>query len=275
MATRHVTASSRKWPADNPLRPRKAIAIRYGVYLLVVCAFVAIAIHLFVYRSDWSRLGGMEHIVTTVGWFVPDLTFVPNIIQPLLDTLLMAFWGTLLAMIMAIPVAYLAARNISPFYPYLFLTGRTLIVLSRSVHELIFALIFVAALGLGALPGILALACRSVGFMAKTTAEAIEQVDRRPIEAMESTGARRFLVVRFGIVSQVFPIFVGNLIFQLDINLRRASILGMVGAGGIGLVFAEQMMMVAYDKAATVVLGIAAMVLVGEIISNRIRSYLI
>ena len=275
MATRDLTGSSRKWPATNPLRPRKTIAIRYAVYLLVVCAFVAVAIHLFVYRSDWSRLGGMEHIVTTIGWFVPDLTFLPKIVQPLLDTLLMAFWGTLLAMIMAIPVAYLAARNISPFYPHLYLTGRTLIVLSRSVHELIFALIFVAALGLGALPGILALACRSVGFMAKTTAEAIEQVDRRPIEAMESTGARRFLVVRFGIVSQVFPIFVGNLIFQLDINLRRASILGMVGAGGIGLVFAEQMMMVAYDKAATVVLGIAAMVLVGEIISNRIRSYLI
>jgi len=275
MATRHLTASSRRWPADNPLRPRKAIAIRYGIYLLVVCAFVAIAIHLFVYRSDWSRLGGMEHIVTTIGWFVPDLTFFPKVIQPLLDTLLMAFWGTLLAMVMAIPVAYLAARNISPFYPSLYLTGRTLIVLSRSVHELIFALIFVAALGLGALPGILALACRSVGFMAKTTAEAIEQVDRRPIEAMESTGAKQFLVVRFGIVSQVFPIFVGNLIFQLDINLRRASILGMVGAGGIGLVFAEQMMMVAYDKAATVVLGIAAMVLLGEIISNRIRSYLI
>ena len=260
---------------DNPLRPRKVVAIRYGVYLSIACAFVAITIHLFFYLTDWSRFAGMDHIITTIGWFVPDLSFIPKIIQPLLDTLLMAFWGTLLAVVMAIPVAYLAARNISPCYPVLYLTGRALIVSSRSVHELIFALIFVAALGLGALPGILALACRSVGFLAKTTAEAIEQVDSKPIEAMEATGAGRLLVVRFGIVPQVFPILIGNVIFMLDMNLRRASILGMVGAGGIGLVFAEQMMVVAYDKAATVVLGIATMVLVGEILSNRIRSYLI
>lgn len=275
MVSRDFTASSPGWPPNNPLRPRKMVAIRYGVYLSIACAFVAITIHLFFYRSDWSRMAGIEHIITTIGWFVPDLSFTPKIIQPLLDTLLMAFWGTLLAMVMALPVAYLAARNISPYYPVLYLTGRTLIVFSRSVHELIFALIFVAALGLGALPGILALACRSVGFLAKTTAEAIEQVDRKPIEAMEATGAGRLLVVRFGIIPQVFPIFMGNLIFLLDMNLRRASILGMVGAGGIGLLFAEQMMIVAYDKAATVVLGIVAMVVVGEIISNRIRSHLI
>ena len=139
------------------------------------------------------------------------------------------------------PVAYFAARNVTPYYPITYPLARGIIVLSRSVHELIFALIFVSALGLGPLPGIIALGVRSIGFLAKTTAEAIENADRRPVEAMEATGANALVVFLFGNFPQIFPIVVGNVIFQLDINLRRASILGMVGAGGIGYVFAEQM----------------------------------
>jgi phosphonate transport system permease protein len=111
--------------------------------------------------------------------------------------------------------------------------------------------------------------------MAKTTAEAIENVIPGPIEAIEATGAGPIKVFLFGVVPQVFPIWVGNVIFQLDINLRRASILGLVGAGGIGLMFAEKMQMLEYDKAGSVVLGITAMVIVGEYFSNRIRTRLI
>jgi phosphonate transport system permease protein len=148
-------------------------------------------------------------------------------------------------------------------------------VLSRSVHELIFALIFVSALGLGPLPGIMALGVRSIGFLAKTTAEAIENADRRPVEAMEATGANALVVFLFGNLPQIYPIIVGNVIFQLDINVRRAAILGMVGAGGIGYVFAEQMQAYEWNNAGTVVLGIACLVVLGELISNRIRTYLI
>jgi len=136
-------------------------------------------------------------------------------------------------------------------------------------------LIFVSALGLGPLPGMLALAVRSVGFLAKTTAEAIENIDIGPVEAIEATGARRMAVLLFAVLPQVFPIFVGNVIFQFDINIRRAAILGMVGGGGIGLIFAEQIMSLAYDRAGTVVLGVVAMVLLGEYISIRIRSWLL
>ena len=121
----------------------------------------------------------------------------------------------------------------------------------------------------------LALAVRSVGFLAKTTAEAIENIDIGPVEAIEATGARRMAVLLFAVLPQVFPIFVGNVIFQFDINIRRAAILGMVGGGGIGLIFAEQIMSLAYDRAGTVVLGVVAMVLLGEYISIRIRSWLL
>ena len=172
-------------------------------------------------------------------------------------------------------VAVLAAHNVTPMGRASYWAGRIVIVLSRSVHELVFALIFVSALGLGALPGMLALALRSVGFLAKTTAEAIENVKIGPIEAIEATGTRRLVVLLFAVVPQVFPIFVGNVIFQFDINLRRASILGMVGGGGIGLIFAEEIMSLAYDRAGTVVLGLVAMVLLGEYVSNRVRGWLL
>ena len=231
--------------------------------------------HVFFHGTDWGRFGGIASFAREVGRFLPDLTFLPHVVGPLLETLLMAFWGTFIAMILCLPVAWLAARNITPFYPVTYAVGRAIMVLSRSVHELIFALLFVAALGLGAFPGILALACRSIGFLSKTTAEALENVDRGPIEAMEATGAGRLSVVLFGIVPQVFPIFVGNVIFQLDINLRRAAILGMVGAGGIGILFTDVMMSYRFDQAGACVLGIFILVTMGEFVSTRIRARLV
>ena len=128
---------------------------------------------------------------------------------------------------------------------------------------------------LGPLPGILALASRSLGFLAKTTAEAIENANPGPIEAMKATGANRLMVFCYGVIPQIFPIFVGNVIFQLDINIRRASILGLVGGGGIGLMFAEVMQNLQYGRAGTIVVGITAMVILGEYISNRVRERLI
>lgn len=260
---------------ENPLRERGVLIRRYTRNTLIGIALLAMAYHIFVIETDWERMGGIADILSTTAEFLPNMAFFPSILEPLLETLLIAFWGTTIATIFAMPVAYLAARNVTPFYPITYPLGRAIIVLSRSVHELIFALIFVSALGLGPLPGIIALGVRSIGFLAKTTAEAIENVDRRPIEAMEATGANPLVVFLFGNFPQIYPIVVGNVIFQLDINLRRASILGMVGAGGIGYVFAEQMQAYNWNNAGTVVLGIAMMVILGEIISNRIRTRLI
>lgn len=260
---------------ENPLRERRVIFRRYGINALFAVLLSMMAYHIFVVETDWARMGGIREIIETAAEFWPDMAFFPTIIDPLLETLLMAFWGTVLATVLAMPVAYISARNISPLYPVVYLFGRSIIVLSRSVHEFIYALIFVSALGLGPLPGILALGIRSIGFLAKTSSEIIENVDHNPIEAMEATGANPFIVFMFGILPQIYPIVVGNVIFQLDINLRRAAILGMVGAGGIGIVFSEQMQAYEWNNAGTVVLGIALMVFMGEIISNRIRVRLI
>jgi len=260
---------------ENPLRERRVIFRRYGRNALIAVLLSMMAYHIIVVETDWVRMGGIREIISTAAEFWPNPAFIPIIIDPLLETLLIAFWGTVLATVFAMPVAYISARNTSPFYPVVYLFGRSIIVLSRSTHEFIFALIFVSALGLGPLPGILALGFRSIGFLAKTTSEVIENVDHDPIEAMEATGANPISVFMFGILPQIYPIVVGNVIFQLDINLRRAAILGMVGAGGIGYVFSEQMQAYEWNNAGTVVLGIAVMVIMGEAISNRIRVRLI
>ena len=260
---------------ENPLRERRVIFRRYGRNALIAVLLSMMAYHIIVVETDWVRMGGIREIISTAAEFWPNPAFIPIIIDPLFETLLIAFWGTVLATMFAMPVAYFSARNTSPFYPVVYLFGRSIIVLSRSTHEFIFALIFVSALGLGPLPGILALGFRSIGFLAKTTSEVIENVDHDPIEAMEATGANPISVFMFGILPQIYPIVVGNVIFQLDINLRRAAILGMVGAGGIGYVFSEQMQAYEWNNAGTVVLGIAVMVIMGEAISNRIRVRLI
>ena len=259
----------------NPLRPRNTILKRYCLIAGFAAVVLVLTAHVFVFQTDWARTGGLGQMLKTAAWFLPNLGYFPSILQALFETFLIALFGTLIGMVIAIPVAVLAARNVTPAGLASYWAGRVTIVLSRSVHELIFALIFVSALGLGALPGMLALAVRSVGFLAKTTAEAIENIDIGPVEAIEATGARRMAVLLFAVLPQVFPIFVGNVIFQFDINIRRAAILGMVGGGGIGLIFAEQIMSLAYDRAGTVVLGVVAMVLLGEYISIRIRSWLL
>ncbi len=256
---------------ENPLRLRSVILRRYAIYFAAIVVVLAMGRQIIFVNTDWERMGTIAEMIGEAAEFLPDLAFMSEVLLPLLETLLMALWGTALAVVMSIPVAYLAAKNITPVYPATYAFGRGIIVLSRSTHEIIFALLFVSALGLGPLPGMLALGCRSVGFMAKTTAEAIENVNRGPIEAIEATGAGPISIFLFAIVPQVFPIWVGNVIFQLDINLRRASILGLVGAGGIGFMFVEKMQLLEYDKAGTVVLGITLMVILGEYVSNRIR----
>ena len=260
---------------ENPLRERSEILRRYAVYSVVGIFVVAMSIHLLVIGTDWSRMGSPGQIAETITSLLPNLAYIPKIVGPLFETALMAFWGTLLAVAMSIPVAYLAATTTTPSMILTFPIGRALIVLSRSTHEIIFALIFVSALGLGPLPGIIALGCRSVGFMLKTTAEAIENINRGPVEAIVATGAGKTARFLFAVVPQVFPIFLGNAIFQLDINIRRASILGMVGAGGIGLHFSEQMKAYNYGNAGACVLAVVVLVIAGEIVSNRVRTKLI
>jgi len=241
-------------------------------YLLLVIMSIWFGYSLLFVRTDWSRMLSFKQMVITVlRFFPPNLSFVLTLLKPTIETFIIAVLGTLFGIVISIPVSYLAARNITPYFPITYPIGRFIMTISRSVHEIVWGLIFVAALGLGPFPGIMAIGLRSVGFLSKLTSEEIEHVNIGPIEAVEATGASKFQVIIYGIVPQILHLFIGNAIFQWDINIRRATIIGLVGAGGIGIVFSVQMAMYNYRNATATIVAILILVLLGEYISNRLR----
>jgi phosphonate transport system permease protein len=223
--------------------------------------------------TDWSRLGGLNGIASAVErFFWVDWGLLPNLVVPTIETFMMATIGTLLGLIFSLPVAWLGAQNVTPSRTIAYPIGRFLMVMSRSIHEIIWALLFVAAVGLGALPGILAVAMRSIGFISKMTAEAIENIDRKPIEAIQAVGGNRFQVMWYGIIPQIMPVVIGTIIFEWDINIRRSAIMGLVGAGGLGLTFHRQMVMFNWPGVTTVILAILVLIVIGEVFSHYVRK---
>jgi len=228
------------------------------------------------FDTDWTRMGGALGVVGTLERFLwLDWSLAPSLVVPALETLMMATLGTLLGCVLSLPVAWFGAANVTPsryvFYPL----GRFLMVLSRSIHEIIWALLFVGAVGLGALPGILAVAMRSIGFISKITAEAIENIDPKPVEAIRAVGGNQFQVMYYGIVPQILPVIIGTIIFEWDINIRRSAIMGLVGAGGLGLVFFRQMAMFNYGGVTLVVLAVLVLIAFGEVVSHYARKAVI
>ena len=254
---------------------RRARSWRYLRYALVALLVAWSVEAIVVGDTDWSRIsaGG---VATAAARFVDfDPSILLSLWEPALETVLMATLATLLGALMAIPVAWLGANNISPLGRFTYYVGRVLMTLSRSVHEVVWGLVFVAAVGLGALAGVLAMAVRSIGFISKTVAEAIEDVNKGPVEAMRAVGANRFQVLMFGIVPQVLPVIIGNVIFEWDVNIRRSTIMGLVGAGGLGLALHRQMASYNYGGIATVIFVILLLIVFGEVFSAWARKKVI
>ncbi|WP_424933365.1 phosphonate ABC transporter, permease protein PhnE [Amaricoccus macauensis] len=205
----------------------------------------------------------------------PEWGYLPELMLPLWDTINIATLGTIGGVLMAIPVAFLAARNTTPSVMVLRPIALFIIVASRSINSLIWALLLVAIIGPGLLAGIVAIALRSIGFVGKLLYEAIEETDTRQIEAVTATGASPGQVLTYGIVPQVMPAFWGISVFRWDINIRESTILGLVGAGGIGLKMNASLAILAWDQVAVILLLILATVVLSEWVSARIRHAII
>jgi phosphonate transport system permease protein len=207
--------------------------------------------------------------------FPPRLSYVADLIAPLWDTLNMATLGTLSGTALAVPIAFLAARNTTPSMLLLRPPALFLIVASRSINSLIWALLLVSILGPGLLAGIIAIALRSIGFIGKLLYEAIEEADAAQVEAIEATGASRLQVIDYAIVPQVLPSFLGTTVFRWDINIRESAILGLVGAGGLGLKLQSSLNMLAWPQITSIFLVILATVFVSEWISSTVRKAIV
>jgi phosphonate transport system permease protein len=205
----------------------------------------------------------------------PDWGFIHRLWRPLWDTINIATLGTVLAIVLAVPVAYCAALNTTPSVVLVRPLALLIIVSSRSINALIWALMLVTIIGPGVLAGVLAIALRSTGFCAKLLYEAIEEIDERQVEAVRATGASGPQVTAYGIVPQVLPAFAGISVFRWDINIRESTVLGLVGAGGIGLPLNAAITTLAWTRVSLTLLIIIATVVVSEWVSAKVRHAII
>lgn len=221
----------------------------------------------------WDGLGKLGWLVALMWPPVPGGA-LPELMQALAETLAMAFLGTFLAALLALPLALLGAGNVVG-NALLRFTARRFYDGLRGVDTLIWALIFVSAVGMGPFAGLLALAIPDTGTLAKTFSEALEAADRRPVDAVRAAGGGRLAAVRFGLLPQAAPVMLSFVLYTFESNVRSATILGVVGAGGIGLALADRIRINNWDQAAFIMLMILVTVAAIDWISRRLRLRLI
>jgi phosphonate transport system permease protein len=205
----------------------------------------------------------------------PASGYFQELIGPLWDTINIATLGTLIAIVIAVPIAFLAARNTTPSARTVRPLALLVIVASRSINSLIWGLLLVTIIGPGVFAGVIAIALRSVGFIAKLLYEAIEEIDQSQVEAITATGASSLQLLDHAVVPQVMPAFAGISVFRWDINIRESTVLGLVGAGGLGLKLQASLNTLAWSQVTVILLVIFATVAISEWISVRVRQAVI
>jgi len=265
-----MSSSRLCWPTPNGLPALGPSVIMAACVLLLVISASAVELDLVRLFTAIPRMFEFaSHLLV-----MPDWEYLPTLGVNMLQTIEMTFLATSIALVISLPLGVMAAANASP-HPAVFHATRNLLTLMRALPELVWALVFVSAVGLGPLPGVMALSFVTVGFMGKFFAESIEVVDARQIEGVAAHGASWLQLRTFGIFPQVFPDFVGTVMYILDHNLRAAAILGLVGAGGIGYDLVMAMRMFDYDRLLPIALSIYVVVTVLDRLSDRFRRRLI
>ena len=265
-ATASVPAAPRQWQRFTPAQ-RLA---RFAVYLAVVLAVLASARSVEVIPEFLLDAPEQMQDLLRRMWPVAWEHYPKGVHEALVDTLHIATLGTLLAVAMALPIGVAAAHNVVPNRA-LNLLARLLLVSSRSVNSLVWALLFVAVFGPGALAGTLAIAFRSIGFVGKLVGEALEETARGPIEALEASGAPWLSRLAFGWWPQVKPAFWSIVLFRWDINVRESAVLGLVGAGGIGMALDSAMNLFQWTRVAMVLFAIFSVVVIAEVLVTQLR----
>jgi phosphonate transport system permease protein len=204
----------------------------------------------------------------------PRWSYINELWVPLWDTLNIATIGTMMAIVMAVPVAFLAARNTTPS-KFVRPIALLIIVSSRSINSLIWSLLLVSIIGPGVVAGIVAISLRSIGFVAKLLYEAIEEIDKTQVEAVTASGANSLQILIYGIVPQILPAFAGISVFRWDINIRESTVLGLVGAGGIGLQLNASLNVLAWPQVTLILILILMAVIFSEWISAKVRHAII
>jgi phosphonate transport system permease protein len=264
-----VTAAPRIWERHTRAERWRSFVWQLAFVAVAVWALMAMDVH---WPFVWDA---PEQIGDLAGRMVPpDWPYFLQIVDPLLETINIATIGTIVGGLMSIPVALMAAQNLTPNRVTLWI-ARVIVVGSRSVNELVWALIFAVVFGPGPAAGMVAIAVSSIGFISKLVAEGIEEIDAGQVEAVRATGASPAQVLIYGVLPQVMPTIVGVMTFRWDINIRQSSIIGLVGAGGIGIALNNAMNSFAWREVTVILLAILAIVAISEWVSAVLRKRLI
>jgi phosphonate transport system permease protein len=257
----------------NPTLPR----------LLTLPRLIAVLVAGSLVSMTWWSATGVEFSMTRLvdgapymadflsRMFPPDTAILSRVLTDTLLTIQLAWISTVIAAILSVPVAFLAAANTCES-AWIRRVTQFFLNADRAIDSLILALFFVSAVGLGPFPGTLALAIHSVGMLGKLFADAVEAIDRGPVEALESAGAGKLATIRWAVWPQVAPHFISLFLFRFELNVRVAVVLGLVGAGGVGFLLTQYMRMFQYQKVCTVILVIMALVMLVDLVSSRLRK---
>ncbi|MBT3904331.1 MAG: phosphonate ABC transporter, permease protein PhnE [Rhodospirillaceae bacterium] len=249
--------------------PRQSL-IRYAWYVGIIFVAIWSIRHLDI---PWEYFAD-AHVQAAdllTRMYPPAWGHFGDVLAPLIETIHIATLGTIVTFVISIPIAFLAARN-TTYNATTWFIGRFILVASRSINTIVWALIFVAVFGPGPVAGIWAITFRSIGFMGKLIAEAIEEIDHGAVEAIEATGASRLHVLLIGVLPQVLPIIFGTTIYRWDINIRESTVLGFVGAGGIGIELYSSINLFNWQEVAVMLISVFGVVIISEFISATVRQ---
>ncbi|MGI1668710.1 MAG: phosphonate ABC transporter, permease protein PhnE [Neptuniibacter sp.] len=219
----------------------------------------------------WKDAGNMAQFAS--GFFPPNFTDWPDYMVDMIVTVKIAIWGTVLAIIFSIPLGIMSSDNMVP--QWVLQPTRRLMDAARAINEMVFAMLFVVAVGLGPFAGVMALFVHTTGVLAKLFSEAVEAIDPRPVEGIRATGATRLQEIIFGVIPQVLPLWISYSLYRFESNVRSASVLGIVGAGGIGHILYEMIRGFYYAETAAILIIIVVSVTILDMISQRLRKMVI
>jgi phosphonate transport system permease protein len=257
----------------SPERRYSQYAIKFSMVLLVMLVLYWSGKGADISASRF--INGMPAILNYLSrMFPPDWSYLKVIWIPTIETIEIAIWGTLLSIIVAVPLGFLAALNIAP-HRVIFEFSRFTLNALRGVSELVFALVFVSAVGLGPFPGVLALALHNAGMLGKFFAEAIEAVDPGPMEALKATGATWSQGIVYAIIPQIVPHFVTYTLYRFEVSIRAATVLGLVGAGGIGFHLISSIRLFDYQTTSVILITIVLLTVITDFVGTKIRSKII
>jgi phosphonate transport system permease protein len=259
----------RAGPAPQAPARRSDVGRNLGLTILLAVALGAAARVIELRPLELLRDVGNVAIFLR-GYLNPSFAHIGEYAWQCVVTAAIALWGTVLAILIAVPLGLLGARNLAP-HPVIYFAARRAMDVLRAVNEFVFALMFVTAVGLGPFAGMLALGVHTGGVLGKLLSETIEAIDPGQVEGIAAVGAGRLHTIAFGVVPQVMPSFLSYVLLRFESDIRSASVIGMVGGGGIGFYLWDTIRSFNDREAATVILLIVAMVMVIDVVSSRVR----